>query len=73
MTTSREFGSSRLERDFDIVLLQNQRLMQENELLRGELRRHPAGVLQIRSVERSLTSSQQSCTAEDKDLFACKW
>lgn len=55
MTTS-QGSDSRLARDYDILLQQNQRLTQENELLRVELKRHPAGVLQIRSVERSLAS-----------------
>ncbi len=43
-----------LEKSFDTLLDQNRRIMQENELLRRELLRHPSGALQIRSVERSL-------------------
>ncbi|MEW9572906.1 hypothetical protein ABQJ54_14205 [Rhodanobacter sp. Si-c] len=47
-------GDSHLERDFDILLQHNERLMQENESLRVELRRLSAGGVPIRSVERSL-------------------
>lgn len=43
-----------LEKSFDTLLDQNRRIMQENELLRRELLRHPSGALQIQSVERSL-------------------
>lgn len=54
MTTVVDVNCNGLERAFDVLLDQNQRIMQENELLRGELLRHPSGALQIRSVERSL-------------------
>ncbi|HWU76197.1 MAG TPA: hypothetical protein VN043_06820 [Rhodanobacter sp.] len=47
-------NDNRLERDFDILLQHNERLMQENESLRAELRRLSAGGVPIRSVERSL-------------------
>lgn len=43
-----------LERAFDVLLDQSQRIQKENELLRQELLRHPSGALQIRAVERSL-------------------
>lgn len=43
-----------LEKTFDVLLDQNQRITLENELLRRELLKHPSGALQIRSVERSL-------------------
>jgi hypothetical protein len=59
MTTA-QGSNSRLERDFDILLEHNRRLTEENELLRAELRRHPTGVMQIRSVERSLASAYRS-------------
>lgn len=59
MTTAQD-GNSRLERDFDILLEHNRRLTEENELLRIELRRYPAGALQIRSIERSLASAHRS-------------
>ncbi len=54
MTISKEASFTGLEKRFDTLLDQNQRIMQENELLRRELLRHPSGALQIRSVERSL-------------------
>ncbi|WP_343819317.1 hypothetical protein ISN75_04370 [Dyella marensis] len=54
MTISKEAGFTGLEKRFDTLLDQNQRIMQENELLRRELLQHPSGALQIRSVERSL-------------------
>lgn len=54
MTISKEASFTGLEKRFDTLLDQNQRIMQENELLRPELLRHPSGALQIRSVERSL-------------------
>jgi hypothetical protein len=60
MTTVRGLGDSCLERDFDVLLEQNRRLMDENELLRAELKRHSAGALQIRAVERSLASAYRS-------------
>jgi hypothetical protein len=43
-----------LERAFDVLLDQSQRIQKENELLRQELMRHASGALQIRSVERAL-------------------
>jgi len=54
MTISKEASFTGLEKRFDTLLDQSQRIMQENELLRRELLRHPSGALQIRSVERSL-------------------
>ena len=59
MTTTRN-SDSRLERDFDILLQQNERLMEENESLRVELRRLSAGGVPIRSVESSLTPAYGS-------------
>jgi hypothetical protein len=53
-------GDSHLERDFDILLQHNQRLMQENESLRIELRRLAAGGVPIRAVERSLAPADGS-------------
>lgn len=54
MTISKDAGFTGLEKHFDTLLDQNHRIMQENDLLRRELLRHPSGALQIRSVERSL-------------------
>lgn len=64
MTTAVDVNCIGLERAFDVLLDQNQRIMRENELLRGELLRHPSGALQIRSVERSLglAYGQIDCT-----------
>ena len=64
MTTDREFEGNRLERVFDVLLDQNRRLVQENELLRAALKCYPAGVLQIHSVERSLARAWQLCEPE---------
>jgi len=64
MTTDRKPESNRLERVFDVLLDQNRRLLYENELLRTELKRHPTGVLQIRSIERSLASAWRHCESE---------
>lgn len=54
MTTAVDVNGMGLEKAFDVLLDQNQRIMRENELLRGELLRHPSGALQVRAVERSL-------------------
>jgi hypothetical protein len=54
MTASIDVNCSGLEKAFDVLLRQSQRILQENELLRGELLRHPSGKLQIHFVERSL-------------------
>jgi len=54
MTMSKEASFTGLEKHFDTLLDQNLRVMQENEMLRRQLLRHPSGALQIRSVERSL-------------------
>jgi hypothetical protein len=51
---SKEASFTGLEKHFDTLLDQNLRVMQENEMLRRQLLRHPSGALQIRSVERSL-------------------
>jgi hypothetical protein len=53
MTTPHN-SESRLARDFDILLQHNERLMEENESLRGELRRLSAGGTPTRSIGRSL-------------------
>nr|WP_199043114.1 hypothetical protein [Dyella sp. ASV24] len=63
-------SDSRLEKDFDILLEHNRRLIEENELLRIELRRHSAGIMQIRSVERSLASAYRSIDFEITDNCA---
>ncbi|PMQ02922.1 hypothetical protein DyAD56_21865 [Dyella sp. AD56] len=39
---------------FDELLRLYRQLEQENELLRGQLRRHPVGELQIRETERKM-------------------
>ena len=54
MTTELNLSCYGLERNFDVLLDQNQRIQKENELLRQELMRHPSGALQIRLIERSL-------------------
>lgn len=54
MTTELNLGCYGLDRNFDVLLDQNQRIQKENELLRQELMRHPSGALQIRLIERSL-------------------
>jgi len=54
MTMSKEASFTGLEKHFDTLLDQSLRVMQENEMLRRQLLRHPSGALQIRSVERSL-------------------
>jgi hypothetical protein len=54
MTTDPSPSCNGLQRAFDVLLDQNQRVEKENDLLRDELMRHPSGALQIRSVERSL-------------------
>jgi hypothetical protein len=59
MRTTRS-GDSHLERDFDILLQHNERLMQENESLRIELRRLAAGGVPIRAVERPLAPTYGS-------------
>jgi hypothetical protein len=59
MRTTRSVDSH-LERDFDILLQQNERLMQENESLRIEIRRLSAGGAAIRSSERSLAPAYGS-------------
>ena len=64
MTIDRELEGNRLERVFDVLLDQNCRLVQENELLRAALKCYPAGVLKIRSVERSLAPAWQYCESE---------
>jgi hypothetical protein len=64
MTTDLEIEGNHLERVFDVLLDQNCRLVQENELLRAALKCHPTGVLQIRSVERSLARAWRHCEPE---------
>ena len=54
MTAGFNVNGFGLERAFDVLLDQSQRIQKENELLRQELMRHPSGALQIRLIERSL-------------------
>jgi hypothetical protein len=54
---------SRIIQAFDELLQLYRLLEQENELLRGQLRRHAAGELQIREAERRMASLRGSTQA----------
>jgi hypothetical protein len=64
-------SESRLERDFDILLQHNERLMQENESLRVELRRLSVGGVPIRSIERSLASTPGFADIARENISDC--
>jgi cell division septum initiation protein DivIVA len=50
----RERENDLLSRAYDELIEQNSLLQQEIELLRSQLRRHPAGELQIREAQRQM-------------------
>ena len=54
---------ARLIQAFDELLHLYRLLEQENELLRGQLRRHTAGELQIREAERRMTELRGATNA----------
>lgn len=45
------------EKTIEKLFKQNHRILKENKLLRIELRRHSAGAMQIRSVERIIAGA----------------
>lgn len=58
---------SRLIQAFDELLHLYRLLEQENELLRGQLRRHTAGELQIRETERKMAELRGPANASVQD------
>ncbi|AIF47896.1 hypothetical protein [Dyella japonica] len=54
MTDGMRESHSRLHEAFDDLLRLYRLLERENELLRGQLRRHPVGEMQIRETEREM-------------------
>jgi len=56
MTDGMRESHSRLHEAFDELLRLYRWLEQENELLRAQLRRHSAGEMQIREVERKMAA-----------------
>lgn len=68
MIANPQLSSNNLLRDFDVLLVQNQRIQRENDLLRLELMRHPSGAMQIRSVERSLGRAYRDIHSEPGGL-----
>ena len=61
---------------FDELLRLYRLLEQENELLRGQLRRHPVGELQIREVERkkaALRGGHPPASAERLAALMAAW
>lgn len=54
MSMNMEVKITVLTKALDGLLVQYALLNQENNLLRDQLKRHPAGVMQIRAVERRI-------------------